>query len=187
VADLHRLEDVERAGVAARARLAGGDRAEVGPEVGLDVAFDVHAAQVVLVFVGAGRHAAPAAQRLVGDDAQLLLRGAGLVARADAAEAPGRGAEQSDNLFGVGGAHGRGAERVGELRLVQRVVAAQEREHGVLLLRRAVGGDVDERLDLAFGRGAAGEGHEVFDGADAGRRELLGGVGAGLVRDGGKL
>ena len=152
-------------------------------EVGLDVALDVDAAQVVLVLVRAGRHRAPPLERRVGDDAELALRGVGLVARADAAEAPGRRAEQVAYLFGVRGAHGGRAERVAELHLVQLVVAAQERQHRVLLARRAVGGDVDERLDLTVGRRAAGEGRQVFDGAHAGRGELFGRVEPRLVLD----
>src|SRR3712207_7579854 len=52
VADLHRLEHVERAGLAVRARLAGLRGAQVGPVVGFDVALDVHAAEVALVLVG---------------------------------------------------------------------------------------------------------------------------------------
>src|SRR5918997_1717594 len=50
---------------------------------------------------------APVLQGHVGDDAEFLLRGLGLRTRADAAEAPGRRAEESAYLFGVGGPDGR--------------------------------------------------------------------------------
>src|SRR3712207_8222213 len=46
VADLHRLEDVERARLAVGARLALLHGAEVGPTVGPDVALDLDAADV---------------------------------------------------------------------------------------------------------------------------------------------
>src|SRR5258705_226201 len=54
VADLHRLENFQRAYVAARAALAGRDAAQVGPLIWFDVALNFDAAQVVVVFVGAG-------------------------------------------------------------------------------------------------------------------------------------
>src|SRR3712207_1181101 len=103
VADLHRLEDVERARLAVGARLALLHRAEVGPTVGPDVALDFDAADVEVVLVRAGRHRAPALERRVGDGAQALLRRGGLVARADAAEAPRARAEQAVYLLGVRG------------------------------------------------------------------------------------
>src|ERR1700691_1084588 len=53
---------------AVEAQIAGGDLAQVGPLADVDVALDVHPAQVGVVEVGAGVHAAPTAQRLVSDD-----------------------------------------------------------------------------------------------------------------------
>src|SRR6202044_1899906 len=48
--------------------VAGGDLAQVGPPADTDVALDVDTAQVGVVDVGAGEHAAAAAQGLVRHD-----------------------------------------------------------------------------------------------------------------------
>src|SRR5579859_3456029 len=61
--------------------LTGGDLAQVGPGSDGDVPFDVDAAQVDVVGVGAGEHVPAAAERLVGHDRQVLY--------ADRAEAAG--------------------------------------------------------------------------------------------------
>ena len=63
VANLHRLENFERAFVTARTAFAGTDAPQVSPLIGFDVSFNLHAAQVVIVFVGAGRHVVSTLQR----------------------------------------------------------------------------------------------------------------------------
>src|SRR5208282_4345981 len=67
VADLDAALHLERP-PADDARLAGGGLAQVRPPADGDVPFDVDATQVRVVDVGAGVHAAPPAQRPVGDD-----------------------------------------------------------------------------------------------------------------------
>src|ERR1039458_10682310 len=68
------------------ARLARDDLAQVRPRPDGDVPLDVDAAQVSVVGVGAGEHAPPAAQRLVGDHRVLANTGR---QRADRARAAG--------------------------------------------------------------------------------------------------
>ncbi len=143
------------------ARLARGDLAQVGPRADGDVPLDVDAAQVGVVGVGAGEHAPPAAQRLVGD-------APGDRRHADRAEAAGQRAERGADLLGLGRADRDGAGGVDELLLVQRVVAAQQ-DQG----ERAVQ-EVHQGLDLARRRGLV-PGGEILDGAHARGGERFGG------------
>ena len=104
-----------------------GHLAQVVPGRDGDVALDVDAPQVEVVGVGAGRHVAAAPERQVREHGKL--------AHADGAEAAGRGAERAAHLVGRGRPELPGAGRVGELLLVQRVVAAQQQRASAL--RRA--------------------------------------------------
>src|SRR5580704_10445561 len=76
------------------ALIAGGDLAQVRPLADVDVAFDVHAAQVGVIDVRAGVHAAPTAQRLVRDDR--------VIADADRAQAAGQRAQGIADLVRLG-------------------------------------------------------------------------------------
>ena len=139
VADLDAALHLQRM-TAVDARLARGDLAQVGPPADGDVPLDVDAAQVGVVDVGAGVHAAPPAQRLVGDHRVIQWD-------ADRAEAAGQRAERVADLFRLGRADRDRAGGVGELLLVQRVVAAHQHqgEHAVQ--------EVHQGLDLPVGRG----------------------------------
>ena len=146
VAELEDVPDLDapldlQAVPAVHARVAGRHLAQVGPPADADVALDVDAAQVGVVDVGAGGHAAPAAQRLVGDHRVVLRR------RADRAEAAGQRAERVLDLLRLGRADGGRTGGVGELLLVQRVVAAHQ-DQGERVVE-----EVDQGLDLAGRRG----------------------------------
>src|SRR5579859_3426390 len=148
------------------AAVAGGDLAQVRPLADADVALDVHAAQVGVVDVGAGVHAAPAAPRLI---AQGLVRDDGVIGDADRAQAAGQRAQGVADLVRQGRADRVRAGGVDELLLVQRVVAAQQDqgEHAVQV--------VDQGLDLAFGRGLVAL-REVLDGLYPGSVERFRGL-----------
>src|ERR1700722_19244065 len=92
------------------ARVAHRDLAQVRPLADVDVALDVHAAQVGVVDVGAGVHAAPAAERLIGDDR--------VIAHADHAQAAGQRAQRGADLVRLGRADLVRAGGVDELLLV---------------------------------------------------------------------
>jgi hypothetical protein len=118
----------------------------------------LHAAQVHVGLVGPRHHAVQAAQRLVGHHVDL---------RADRPDEPGLGAEAVAHLLGLRRPRGR-AERVLELDLVERVVAAHQHQH-----RPAVLDDHRQRLDQRPGRHAEHRGHRV-DRGRAGRLDRLG-------------
>ena len=136
------------------AAVPGGDLAQVGPPADADVTLDVDAAQVGVVDVGAGEHAASAAQRLVRDDRVIANTRRHCADRAQAAR---QRAEGGADLVGLGRADRGRPGGVDELLLVQRVVAAQQdqREHAVQ--------EVDQGLDLAVGRGLVLD-REILDG-----------------------
>src|SRR5262245_48999127 len=115
VADLDGLVHGER-GSAQRARLAGAHLAQIEPILYGDVALEVDAAQVMVVPIGAGGHAAPPAQRRVRQHAEA--------AHAHRTEAAGRGAERGADLLRARGAQLARAGRVDQLLLRERVVAA---------------------------------------------------------------
>ena len=127
VTNLHRLENFERAGIAARTGFAGIDRAQVGPLIDLNVALDIDAAKVMVVFVGAGRHVAAALKREVGDDQQILaFASARLCLCAHPAQTAGARAEQIANLLRRARVALRSRQRVGKFRFVQLMIAAQQ-------------------------------------------------------------
>src|ERR1041385_4312350 len=68
VTDLHRFEDFELAAVTTRTGLARFNRAQVRPLVDLDIAFDSHTANVMVILVGARGHVAAAAKSFISDD-----------------------------------------------------------------------------------------------------------------------
>jgi len=67
VTDLHRLVDFQLAGVTARQDSPKSPCAGQ-PLIDLNVTFDAHAANVMVVFIRAGRHVAAVFQTEVGDD-----------------------------------------------------------------------------------------------------------------------
>src|SRR5207248_4402958 len=72
--NLHGRENFQPTGVAARTGFTGVDRAQVGPLIDFDIAFDVHAANVMVVFVRAGCHVAAPFEANVGDDEKIPIR-----------------------------------------------------------------------------------------------------------------
>ena len=99
MANLHGLENFQRAGVTARTRFTGIDCTQVGPLIDFDIAFDFDAANVMLVFVCAGRHVAAAVQTEVRDDEQILIRFVRLCFRTHPAQTAGAGSKQFADLF----------------------------------------------------------------------------------------
>src|SRR5205823_1959155 len=71
VTDFHRFENFQCSGVAAWTILARVDCAQIGPLIDFDVALDIDAANVTVVFVGAGGHVATTAQIIVSDNRHL--------------------------------------------------------------------------------------------------------------------
>jgi acetyl-CoA acetyltransferase len=95
-----------------------------------------------------------------------LVRDDRVIADADRAQAAGQRAQGVADLVRLGRADRVRAGGVDELLLVQRVVAAQQNqgEHAVQ--------EVDQGLDLAFGRGLVA-GREILDGPYPGSVEGL--------------
>ena len=73
VTNLHGFENFQHAMVAARARFTCVDRAQISPAIDFNVAFDIDAANVMVVFVGAGGHVATTLKPGVGHDQQILI------------------------------------------------------------------------------------------------------------------
>ena len=103
------------------------DQAQIAPFGHLDVALDFDVAQMEAVLVGAGGH--------VGGAAQGFVRVHGQILHPDRAQAAGMGAQRRKNLLRLGRAEGRRAERAGQLRLVQLMVAAQQNQRRLVLRR----------------------------------------------------
>ena len=118
----------------------------------------------------------------VSDDQQFKIRffRAALL-RSDSAEAAGAGAEQFANLFRMRRAHCGCRQTVRELRLMQLMIAAKQSQHRLRLVVN--GRDVNQRLDLLFGLGAAGKRSQIFDRAHARRRKLFRRVRSNQVLD----
>ena len=105
VTNLHCLENFQCAFVTTRTTLAGNNSAQVGPTIWLDIAFNLNPAQVMVVFIGAGRHVGPVLETKVRDNQELKVSFLRAGFCSDATEAPGAGAEQLANLFRLCGTH----------------------------------------------------------------------------------
>jgi hypothetical protein len=160
-----------RSGDSRIGQLAGARQAQVVPGRDGDVALDLDAPG------GTPSWFAPVTSRvaragLVGEHAQA--------GDAHRAEASGRSAQRGADLGVLGGPRLGGAGRVAQLGLDQLIVAAQQHQHRLAIE------SVDERLDLAHGRGrAGGEFREIVDAAHTRRGEFLGrGEGGAVLRRG---
>ncbi len=136
--------------------------AQVEPGRHLDVPAHVDAAQVEIVLVGARGHAAATLEGRVGQDPQ--------VRNTHRTQASRRRSQRGPDLRFRSGPHVAGAGGVLQLLLRQGVIAAQQHQRGLAVEH------VDEGLDLLLRGRPVLDARQVFDGANAWRRELLGGV-----------
>jgi hypothetical protein len=74
VADLHRLENFQRPAVATWAPFTCLNGAQIQPLVNLNISIWIDAAEMVIIFVGAGGQVAAAFQCVIGDDAEFLIQ-----------------------------------------------------------------------------------------------------------------
>src|SRR6185295_10732231 len=129
VTNLHALENFERAIVTAWTSLARTYCSEVSPLIDFDIAFDVDATNVMVVFVGAGGHVATALETLVGNYHEVLLRRARGLFRSNSTKTARTRAQQFANLFRMSRADGARPQSISKFHFVQWMIPAQQGQH----------------------------------------------------------
>jgi hypothetical protein len=95
----------------------------------MNVAFDIHASQMVIIKVRAGCHILSARQSEVGDNSYSASPFPSGLSGFNASKTAGASAKQLDDLVGTSSAKLGAAEGIGELYFVQLVITAKKSKY----------------------------------------------------------
>src|SRR5258708_5322713 len=119
------FRDIQYSDLATWTEFSGCSRSKINPQIGMNVAFDIHASQMVIIKVRAGCHILSACQSEVGDNSYSASPFPSGLSGLNASKTAGAGAKQLDDLVGTSSAKLGAAEGIGELYFVQLVIAAK--------------------------------------------------------------